>query len=63
MARLRRGTAASRVCDTTLREDDLLTLDGNEGRVYGGAAQTQTEYPVEPLARLESLTQPSDGQA
>ncbi len=39
----------------TLHEGDLLTLDGNAGVIYQGAAQTEIEYPVELLARLESL--------
>jgi pyruvate,orthophosphate dikinase len=46
-----------KIGDTLLREGDLLTLDGNEGALYAGAAQTETEYPVELLARLESLRQ------
>ena len=48
---------------TTLREGDLLTLDGNEGRIYGGAAQTEIDYPVELLARLKSLRQKRGRQA
>lgn len=44
-----------RIGDTTLREGELLTLDGNEGAIYAGAAQTQTEYPAELLARLDAL--------
>ncbi len=43
--------------ETTLREGELLTLDGNEGVVYAGAIQTKVEYPRELLARLESLRQ------
>jgi pyruvate,orthophosphate dikinase len=43
--------------DTILHEGDLLTLDGNDGAVYAGAAHTETEYPRELLARLESLRQ------
>jgi len=35
---------------TTLREGDLLTLDGNDGAVYSGAVHTA----VEPLAELQS---------
>jgi pyruvate,orthophosphate dikinase len=41
--------------DTTLHESDLLTLDGNEGVLYAGAAHTGIEYPLELLARLELL--------
>jgi pyruvate,orthophosphate dikinase len=46
-----------KIGDTTLHEGDLLTLDGNEGALYAGSAQTETEYPDELLARLESLRQ------
>ncbi len=41
----------------TLHEGDLLTLDGNFGALYSGAAQTQMEYPMDLLSRLESLRQ------
>jgi len=43
--------------ETTLREGDLLTLDGNEGVLYAGAIRTEIEYPVELLTRLASLRQ------
>jgi len=43
--------------DTTLHEGDLLTLDGNEGVFYRGAAKIEMEYPEELLARLDSLRQ------
>jgi pyruvate,orthophosphate dikinase len=46
-----------RIGDTTLNEGDLLTLDGNHGTVYAGAVSTEVEYPMELLARLESLRQ------
>jgi pyruvate, orthophosphate dikinase len=46
-----------RIGDTTLNEGDLLTLDGNHGTVYAGAVRTEVEYPMELLARLESLRQ------
>jgi pyruvate,orthophosphate dikinase len=46
-----------RIGDTTLNEGDLLTLDGNHGTVYAGAARTEIEYPTELLARLELLRQ------
>lgn len=39
----------------TLHEGDLLTLDGNVGAVYSGAVQTELEYPLDLLSRLESL--------
>ena len=42
---------------TTLHEGDLLTLDGNGGALYAGAVQTEIEYPMELLSRLESLRQ------
>jgi len=40
---------------TVLREGDLVTLDGNEGLVYAGAAQLEVEYPSELLNRLDRL--------
>ncbi len=43
------------IAHTTLHEGDVLTLDGNEGALYAGSAQTRIEYPVEQLARLASL--------
>jgi pyruvate, orthophosphate dikinase len=46
-----------KVGDTTLREGDMLTLDGNEGAVYVGAVEAKVEYPVDLLKRLESLRQ------
>ena len=33
----------------------MLTLDGNEGVFYAGAAQVEIEYPEELLVRLDSL--------
>ncbi len=42
---------------TTLQEGDVLTLDGNEGAIYAGAAQIEIEYPTELLDRLEALRQ------
>jgi pyruvate,orthophosphate dikinase len=50
-----------KIGDTTLREGDLLSLDGNGGCVYAGAVQTEIEYPTQLLARLESLRQRSVG--
>ncbi|MDO9312930.1 MAG: PEP/pyruvate-binding domain-containing protein [Burkholderiaceae bacterium] len=41
--------------DTTLREGDLLTLDGNDGAVYAGAVHTAIQPLVELRARLEHL--------
>jgi pyruvate,orthophosphate dikinase len=36
-------------------EGDLITLDGNEGAIYQGAARTVVEEPVELLTRLARL--------
>jgi len=47
------------VGDTTVREGELITLDGNEGVFYAGAAEVQVEYPDELLARLDALRQRS----
>jgi len=44
-----------KVGNTTLHEGDLISLDGNEGLFYAGAAQVAIEYPEELLARLDSL--------
>ncbi|MDL2339057.1 MAG: PEP/pyruvate-binding domain-containing protein, partial [Pseudomonadota bacterium] len=41
--------------DTTLREGDLLTLDGNDGAVYAGAVHTAVQPLVELRARLDHL--------
>ena len=49
--------------DTILHEGDLMTLDGNEGTLFAGAAQTEIKYPMELLARLKSLWEPIDGEA
>jgi pyruvate, orthophosphate dikinase len=56
-AQMQIDTAARTVTigDRTLSEGDLLTLDGNSGCVYAGAARTEIEYPAELLKRLESL--------
>lgn len=40
---------------TVLHEGDVLTLDGNNGCVYSGAAQTEVVYPEDLLARLDVL--------
>lgn len=52
-----------KIGETTLREGDLLTLDGNEGSVYAGAVRTEIEYPAELLARLESFNMSHKGTA
>jgi pyruvate,orthophosphate dikinase len=44
-----------RIGNRTLQVGDLLTLDGNEGAVYAGAAKTEVEYAEAMLARLEQL--------
>ncbi len=46
-----------RVADTTLHEGELLTVDGNEGVFYAGAAQVEMRYPEQLLARLQALRQ------
>jgi pyruvate,orthophosphate dikinase len=51
------ATRTIKIGNLTLHEGDLLTLDGNEGILYAGAVETEIEYPVELLARLESLRQ------
>jgi pyruvate, orthophosphate dikinase len=43
------------VGERTLHEGELLTLDGNEGVFYAGAAQVQLEAPEELLAGLDAL--------
>ena len=52
-----------KIGETTLREGDLLTLDGNEGSVYAGAVRTEIEYPAELLARLASFNTSHVGPA
>ncbi len=46
-----------KVGDTTLHEGELITLDGNEGVFYAGAARVETEFPEDLLARLGALRQ------
>jgi pyruvate,orthophosphate dikinase len=41
--------------DTTLHEGEVITLDGNEGVFYAGAARVELEYPEDLLARLDEL--------
>jgi pyruvate,orthophosphate dikinase len=38
-----------------LHEGELITLDGNEGVFYAGAARIEIRYPEELLARLDAL--------
>jgi pyruvate,orthophosphate dikinase len=38
-----------------LSEGDLISIDGNEGRVYAGRVRTQAQRPRELLQRLENL--------
>ena len=47
-----------RIGEHPLREGDVLTLDGNTGAIYAGAARTETEVPAELLARLQALREP-----
>ena len=63
-AELEIDTAARliRIGAATFHEGDQLTLDGNEGAVYAGAAQTEIEYPRELLARLDTLRQAASAQ-
>ncbi len=44
-----------RVGDTVVNEGGLITLDGNEGVFYAGAAQVEVTYPEALLERLETL--------
>lgn len=44
-----------RVGDAVLAEGDVITLDGNAGCVYVGAARTVVERPAPLLARLDAL--------
>jgi pyruvate,orthophosphate dikinase len=39
----------------TFHEGDVLTLDGNAGLIYAGAAQTELHYPDDLLGRLAAL--------
>jgi pyruvate,orthophosphate dikinase len=48
--------------DTILHEGELLTLDGNEGTLFAGAAKTEIHYPKQLLARLKALRQAVDGK-
>jgi pyruvate,orthophosphate dikinase len=43
--------------DTSLREGEVITLDGNEGVFYAGAARVETRYPEELIERLDRLRQ------
>jgi pyruvate,orthophosphate dikinase len=42
-----------------LNEGDLISIDGNEGRVYAGQVRTRTERPRELLQRLAGLREGS----
>jgi pyruvate,orthophosphate dikinase len=52
------AAASIRIGDTALPEGALLTLDGNAGAIYAGAAQVAVSYPEELLARLARLHEP-----
>jgi pyruvate,orthophosphate dikinase len=43
------------VGDKTLQEGEMLSVDGNEGVFYAGAAQVEIEYPDALLSRLDAL--------
>ena len=49
------ASRTARFGELTLREGEVLTLDGNEGRIYLGAVRTVVEEPVALLARLDRL--------
>jgi hypothetical protein len=44
-----------RLGSAQLREGDVISLDGNEGRVYVGRVRTQAKRPRELLQRLARL--------
>ena len=46
-----------RIGEVSLHEGDLITLDGNDGLFYAGAAQVEKQYPEALLARLDALRQ------
>ena len=46
-----------KIGEATLHEGDVITLDGNDGHFYAGAAQVEQQYPEELLARLDALRQ------
>ncbi len=48
-----------RIGETTLHEGDVITLDGNAGLLYAGAAQVEKQYPEALLVRLDVLRQRS----
>jgi pyruvate,orthophosphate dikinase len=48
-----------RLAGVELSEGDLLSIDGNEGRVYLGRVRTRTERPEKLLQRLEQLRRPA----
>jgi pyruvate,orthophosphate dikinase len=51
------------VGDVTWQEGDVITLDGNEGAVYSGAATTRVDESSELLRRLAALHSSSSAQA
>lgn len=55
--RIDEATRTVVIGSATLHEGDLLTLDGNDGGVYAGAAKTEMHYPDDLLARLAVLRQ------
>ena len=49
-----------RLTDVALHEGDVITLDGNEGRVYLGAVRVVKEVPGAVLRRLRRLRETTD---
>jgi pyruvate,orthophosphate dikinase len=49
--------------ETTLKEGELLTLDGNEGSVFSGAMKIKTFYPKEILSQLKALRETGNGKS
>jgi pyruvate,orthophosphate dikinase len=49
------GSGSVRFGAVSLREGDVITLDGNDGTVYAGAARVVIEYAEDLLARLGAL--------
>ena len=49
-----------RLADVALHEGDVITLDGNEGRVYLGAVRVVKEVPGAVLRRLRRLRETTD---
>ena len=48
--------------DTQMHEGDVLTLDGNDGAIYGETAQTVVDHPQQLLTQLEALRSQGRGE-